>query len=296
MSLQSSSIRPQEDHINKTAIITGATAGIGRACANRLLGQGWQVCILGRNLSKVYTAEIIEDYNLSLYDCDYTDLKSVARALNEVLAEYTEIDLCIHSSGIIMGQYVETIDKIETQFQVNYLVQFYISQQVRGHLTPSGKICFVGSEEHRKGSLHLGNIFLKEKYEPRTMYQRTKLCQVLYAKKLDTTLDYEQGGVVLVVHPGTVNTGFGGKNLSGLKKWFWELYGTLREGTTAGEAADTLMKVISYDPYNTQLYYKELRPVTATEQIENTKLVDDLYATSLDMCRYAGVDCVDVCK
>jgi len=195
-----------------------------------------------------------------------------------------------------MGEYVETVDKIETQFQVNYLVQFYISQQVRQHLSVSGKICFVGSEEHRKGSLDLGDIFLKQRYESRTMYQRTKLCQVLYAHKLDTTLDYESGGVVLVVHPGTVNTGFGGKNLSGLKKWFWELYGTLREGTTAGEAADTLMQVVGYNPYTTKLYYNELRPVAATDQITNKKLVNDLYATSIDMCRYAGVECTDVCE
>lgn len=232
---------------------------------------------------------------MSLYDCDYTDLKSVERALKNLLDEHPSIDLCIHSSGIIMGDYVETKDKIEQQFQVNYLVQFYITQEVRSHLTQTGKICFVGSEEHRKGTLDLSNIFYQKKYEPRSMYQRTKLCQVLYAHKLDSILDYESGGIVLVVHPGTVNTGFGGKNLSGLKKWFWELYGTLREGTSAGEAADVLLQVIGYDPYNTKLYYKELRPVPTTELVSNAKLVDDLYATSLDMVRQAGLQCVDVC-
>jgi len=262
--------------------------------ANRLLGQGWKVCILGRNLEKVYTPEILDAYNLSLYDCDYTDLKSVSRALRVLLDEHPVIDLCIHSSGIIMGSYVETKDGIEHQFQVNFLVQFLISQQVRLHLSQMGKICFVGSEEHRKGNLNLADIFYQKKYQSRAMYQRTKLCQVLYAQKLDSTFDYESGGVVLVVHPGTVNTGFGGKNLSGLKKWFWELYGTLREGTSAGEAADTLMQVVDYDPYNTKLYYNELRPVAPTDLIYDTKLVDDLYATSLDMVRQAGVDCVDL--
>lgn len=274
-----------DDH-SKVAIVTGATSGIGRACANRLLGQGYQVHIFGRNLTKIYTEEIVSSYPVKLWECDFNDLSSVNMRLQELKSNVQSVDLILHSSGVVVPDYRESKDGIETQFQVNYLLQFFMTEVLLDNLSEEGLICLIGSDEHRRATFQLKDLYMKENYEARSMYQRTKLCQMMYAHKLDSQFDYETGGGVVIIHPGTVNTGFGGKELSGLKKWFWELYGTLRDGKSAGEAADDIMKVIDYDRYHRDLYYKEVRGSVPSELSTNLDMINQLYDTSQDLVKH----------
>ncbi len=271
---------------SKIAIITGATSGIGRACTNRLLEQGYRLHIFGRNLTKVYTKEIMDAYPIALWECDYTDLTSVNRRLTECLSTVQSLDLILHASGVVTSGYEETADLIEKQFQVNYLVQFFITQKSIDLLTEEGLVCLIGSEEHRKATFELKDLCMKDNYQARSMYQRTKLCQLLYANKLDESFDYETGGGVVVVHPGIVNTGFGGKNITGLKKWFWELYGTLREGKSAGEAADDVLTVIGYDRFSRELYYNQVMSSIPSDLATDQTVINQLYDTSCDMLKH----------
>lgn len=78
----------------KTAIVTGASKGVGLATVKRLSENGYKVIAVSRNLSKV--SELISD-NVEVYNLDITDSKAI-----EVFFEkYKDItlDLLVNNAG-----------------------------------------------------------------------------------------------------------------------------------------------------------------------------------------------------
>ena len=263
-----------------TALVTGATSGIGLSVVNRLLEYGIHVYAFGRNFDTAFSEEARSAYPLTLVPCDLEDFKSITTALNSI---NKPIDLLLHCAGVVHSDYAETVHGFERMYQVNYLSNIFITEQLDTKLSSQATIAFVNSEEHKRGSVDTIDPFMKKKYRPRLMYQNTKLLQLLYAAYLDSLLDFESNQRVIAIHPGTVNSGFGGRNLTGLKRWWWELYGTLREGISPAEAGDIIMNILQYDRDTLSLYYKESMKAEPSPKTKDIALIYKVYTFSLEL-------------
>jgi 3-oxoacyl-[acyl-carrier protein] reductase len=143
----------------KTALITGAGRGIGRAAAIALAAEGVQIGMLGKsmdNLEKV-TAEL-EQYgvNVSGAAADVGDRQSVENAIEHITSELGSIDILINNAGIAkFGGFLE-LDPQEWEqiIQVNLLGTYYVTRAVLPGMIEkkSGDIINISSTAGQKGA------------------------------------------------------------------------------------------------------------------------------------------------
>ncbi len=86
--------------MRKTIVITGAGVGLGRALARRFAGEGEQVVLLGRTLSKVEAAAAEIGPSAMAVGCDVASPDSVRAAFAAIAARYSTIDVLINNAAI----------------------------------------------------------------------------------------------------------------------------------------------------------------------------------------------------
>ena len=112
--------------MQKTAIVTGASKGVGLATVKRLSENGYKVIAVSRNLSKV--SELISD-NVEVYQLDITDSK----AIEVFFDRYKDItlDLLVNNAGGGSGPtYIinETPENFRKAYDINVTGPMYLSQ------------------------------------------------------------------------------------------------------------------------------------------------------------------------
>ena len=84
----------------KTAIVTGAGSGIGRASAIALMQSGWHVALAGRRVDKLEETAALADSALSLVvPTDVCEPDSVAKLFDTVLSKWGRLDLLFNNAG-----------------------------------------------------------------------------------------------------------------------------------------------------------------------------------------------------
>jgi NAD(P)-dependent dehydrogenase (short-subunit alcohol dehydrogenase family) len=91
--------------MNKTAVVTGAGSGVGRAVALALAGAGWRVAITGRRLDALkQTAKLAENGRLSVFPCDLKDEAAVAKFGRQVLEQLGAVEVLVNAAGTNVPQ------------------------------------------------------------------------------------------------------------------------------------------------------------------------------------------------
>ena len=90
---------------NKTAVVTGASRGIGLAVAKKLAGQGANIAILyvgkeeeGENAKKEVEALGVK---VGLYYCDVSDFEASKACVDQIIEEFGGIDILVNNAGIV---------------------------------------------------------------------------------------------------------------------------------------------------------------------------------------------------
>ncbi|HAQ07620.1 MAG TPA: 3-ketoacyl-ACP reductase [Bacillus bacterium] len=143
----------------KTALITGAGRGIGRAAAIALAKEGVNIGMLGltlANLEKV-TAELEEfEVNVAGAVADVSDLESVQHAVEHISGELGPIDILINNAGTAkFGGFLELDPKEwEKIIQVNLMGTYYVTRAVLPGMIErkTGDIINVSSTAGQKGA------------------------------------------------------------------------------------------------------------------------------------------------
>jgi retinol dehydrogenase 14 len=239
---------------DKIILITGATDGIGRQTAHELASEGAKVIIHGRNkerLLKVVDAIKNETGNSRVFGltADFCSLAQVRMMANEIKNEFSSIDILINNAGTYSHQRQLTLDGYETQFQVNYLSHFLLTEELLEIIrnVEKSRIINVSSMIHAS-VINLQNLQGELNYSGSGAYSLSKALNILHAYDLTVRLQ-ESETSVFCMHPGVIETK--------LLKSAWS------GGSPVTEGSANLMYVIRSETLtgSTGLYIENRRPM-----------------------------------
>jgi len=190
--------------MNKTALITGATSGIGKATATKLAENGTNIIITGRRktLLNELGGKLRSQFNVEVLELvfDIRDQAEVFKQIKELPDNWKQIDILVNNAGLAAGlnrfQNAD-IDDWETMIDTNVKGLLYISKAVIPLMI-------------KKGNGHIVNISStagKEVYLKGNVYCATKHAVDAINKAMRIDL-LEEGIKVTSVNPGMVETEF----------------------------------------------------------------------------------------
>lgn len=140
----------------KSAIVTGASSGIGRAAAIRLAGEGYGVLAVARNADALEeVASVIRSQGgaCTPFPADLTQQEEdeaylPAQLVERAVADFGRLDVLVNAAGIIRGGGIETLDLCEGDYMmgINVRVPVMLMQAAAGELAKTrGSIVNVSS-------------------------------------------------------------------------------------------------------------------------------------------------------
>jgi 3-oxoacyl-[acyl-carrier protein] reductase len=179
-----------------TAVVTGASRGIGRATARRLAAE-WEIVAIARSAKELDALRReIEDAggDCSAIELDVTDASAVQRALSEIDAE-----VLVNNAGIgIMKPMLElSVDDWRSMMAANLDAVFYVTRALLPGMVKRG----------RGHVVNIGSLSGRSAFVGGSCYTATKHALVGFSESL--MMEVRDSGVrVSLVMPGSVNTTF----------------------------------------------------------------------------------------
>jgi 3-hydroxy acid dehydrogenase/malonic semialdehyde reductase len=187
---------------NKIALVTGASSGIGRACAVALAKEGYNIIACGRRKERleVLKEELPENIGFKFLVFDVRDKKDVHQAIDSLPEDWANIEVLINNAGNAHG--LDPIDKGDTD---DWDAMMDIN--VKGLLYVSRKI-IPGMVSRKRGQIiNIGSTAAKEVYPNGNVYCASKHAVDALTKGM--RLDLNPYGIkVMGIHPGAVETEF----------------------------------------------------------------------------------------
>jgi len=269
------------DLSGKLAVITGATAGIGRETARVLALRGAHVVALGRTKDKAAGAVAGLPGTFTPMACELTDLASVAACADEVAALQKPVDMLICNAGIMALPELEQVDGIEKQLFVNHFSHFVLVNRLLDAVkaAPQGRVVNLSSGGYAlapKGGVEFDNLSGARDYAGWKMYGQSKMANILFTRELARRL-LGSAATANAVHPGAVNTDLS-RHMSGVARFFigmfgWAVLKTPAQGaaTSCHVAASPLLSKVN------GLYFADSNP----EHVKRPEMEDAALAAKL---------------
>ena len=190
--------------MKKIALITGATSGIGAACARKFAGAGYDLIITARHEDQlsVMAAELIQCFGVQVLPCcfDVRDLAAVKRALDSLPMAWRDIDVLINNAGLALGlepEYAGDFTDWETMIDTNVKGLLYMTRLV-----------VPGMVERQKGHvINVGSVAGDAAYAGGAVYCATKAAVKALSDGLRIDLVHTPVRVTNL-KPGLVETNF----------------------------------------------------------------------------------------
>jgi len=184
----------------RTALVTGASSGIGRAIAVRLAEQGVRIYGVGRNIRNL-DATVGEIHarggSAEPIIADLTAGNDLANLVRSVTREITGLDILVHAAGVISNGYLQntSVESFDLQFQANTRAPYLLTQALLPLLKAArGEIVFINS-----------SAGLNARTPQQSQYAATKHALKAIADTLREEVNSE-GVRVLSVYPGRTAT------------------------------------------------------------------------------------------
>jgi NADP-dependent 3-hydroxy acid dehydrogenase YdfG len=190
--------------MSKIALITGATSGIGAACADTFAAQGYQLILIARreNLLLSQAQQLTAKYQVKIkaIQADVRDKENINYVLDTLPSEWKDVDVLVNNAGLSQG--LEPIDKgdtddWDTMIDTNVKGLLYVSKIVSGWMV-----------NRKQGHIiNIGSIAGREVYPNGNVYCATKHAVDALSKGMRIDL-LPHGIKVTAIHPGMVETEF----------------------------------------------------------------------------------------
>jgi NAD(P)-dependent dehydrogenase (short-subunit alcohol dehydrogenase family) len=214
MQVMSYSERDIPNLAGKTAVVTGATGGLGYETARMLAEHGARVILAGRNADKGAAAlsgirAKAPKSDIAFEKVDLGSLASVAAFADRLLAAGYPIDILVNNAGVMTPPTRQTTsDGFELQFGTNYLSHFALTARLLPLLkaATAPRVVSLSSIAARQGQIDFGNL-QSEDYRPMVAYSQSKLACLMFAFELQRRSDANGWGITsTAAHPGIART------------------------------------------------------------------------------------------
>ena len=256
--------------MNKVAVVTGATSGIGYAVTELLLKEKFNVIALSRdvdkaNITKEKLKEFTKDVELDFIIGDLSDNEQATETSKKFVKMIQDkykgkLDILMNIAGRVTTGYHENKDGNELTFAVNHLsvfiLTFYLTPLLKKSDDP--RVLVVSSLSHYRASINWDNIQSKKMYNILKAYKRSKLYNVFFVKEYARRFESIP---IFAIDPGLVRTNIGAKNTSGLARLAWKLRSST--GTNIYYPARFMIDISTKEEYKTLSgnYMKKGKPV-----------------------------------
>jgi len=200
------------DLSGKTALVTGASSGIGLEASVKLAARGARVLMVARDPARgeAARAEVVRrsgSEKVELLLCDFSSQKATRALADQVRERVERLDILINNAGSVSPKRQLTEDGIEQTFAVNHLGYFLLTNLLLDLVVAGApaRVVNVSSIGHRQGTLDFDDIGFERGYGIMKAYSRSKLANVLFTTELARRLD-GKGVTVNALHPGAVAT------------------------------------------------------------------------------------------
>ncbi|MEN0056429.1 MAG: SDR family oxidoreductase [Mucilaginibacter sp.] len=226
--------------MTKIALITGATSGIGEACAEVFAREGFNLILTGRRLERL--EELADKLNkknnveIAVSSFDIRNREQVIENLEGLPAKWKKVDVLINNAGLSQG--LDPIqngsyDDWDTMIDTNVKGLLYVSRVVSNWMIENGKGHII----------NLGSIAGKEVYANGNVYCATK--HAVDALNKGMRIDLLPHGIkVTAIHPGAVETEFSEVRFKGDKERAKKVYEGYQP-LVAADIAETIWFVAS---------------------------------------------------
>jgi retinol dehydrogenase 12 len=236
----------------RTALVTGATAGIGLYTALGLARAGMHVIIAGRDVVRLETARRfvttrVAGARIDTATADFANLNAVRGLAADILARHARLDVLVNNAGMIAPRYAESADGYELTIAVNHLAPFLLTNLLLDRLKDSApaRIVTVASTAHKGARLDPATMAKPADWTPLSAYGRSKLANILFTRALARRLD-PASVATASLHPGVIATDIG--NRAGMLAGFgWRLVKPFLAGPDKG-AKTSIFLATTPDP------------------------------------------------
>jgi NAD(P)-dependent dehydrogenase (short-subunit alcohol dehydrogenase family) len=196
------------DLAGKTAIVTGGYSGLGFETVRALAGKGVKVVVPVRTPEKAEAAlaEIAGD--VVALPMDLSDIRTIARFANDVAGMLPKLDMLINNAGIMACPMQRVGPGWESQFGVNHMGHFALTQSMMGLLAAAEapRVVSLSSTGHKLSSIRWDDIQNEtSEYDKWQAYGQAKTANALFANALSRRLKVTDG-LAFAVHPGGIFT------------------------------------------------------------------------------------------
>lgn len=223
--------------MTQIALITGASAGIGKAAAKQFAEEGFRVILAARSLDRLerLASELNEKHGPGtalVVEMDVTDTSGVEAGINDLPPDWQAIDVLVNNAGLALNMvpvYENTVEEIDTMVDVNIKGVLYVTRAV-----------VPGMLERGRGHvINIGSTAGHDVYPGGTIYCATKHAVLALTKGMKQDL-HGTPIRVTAVSPGLTKTEFSLVRFEGNEERAASVYADTR-ALTSEDVADAIL-------------------------------------------------------
>jgi NAD(P)-dependent dehydrogenase (short-subunit alcohol dehydrogenase family) len=261
-----------------TALVTGATDGLGRRVARELAAKGATVLVHGRGPERLEaTLEELRgetgSEKLGFYLADLSSLGEVRGMAERVLSEHDRLDVLVNNAGIISQERKVSGDGHELTFAVNHLSHFLLTGLLLPLLRGSAPARVVNVVSAAQSPIDFADPMLERGYDAMRAYSQSKLAQVMFTFELAERLR-GTGVTANALHPASLMD----------TKMVHDTFGYTM--STVEEGAEAVVRLAASPELEglTGRYFDGTREARANRQAYDAEARKRLWALSEELC------------